>query len=355
MQHPPLETFAGRPVKNYDPEVGLASPGAVAPRLHSDVYIELGTRLLDDDTRRIRSAIRIVVGIAALAVLGYLIGVWTVFPAFLIIPWMFGGEGGQYNWVPLEELIDDLAEDPGAPLVDALVLGEWDIASTPEVALQRLVARADRFPELRALFIGDFNPSREDVHHLEDANLGPLLRAFELTVLEVRVDPSARLHFTPDDRLERLVIQTAGFTSQMVRDLCEAKLPRLRHLEIWCGDPRHGYDAKSSDFARLWDPSLFGALETLAIRDCPNSDGLARRLAEEPEAWSRLRRIDLSGGTLTDAGVEALASVDTSTSFDLSGNPDVSDVGLAMLKSSGAEVDHDQRVVLGMPATSTVE
>jgi hypothetical protein len=68
----------------------------------------------------------------------------------------------------------------------------------------------------------------------------------------------------------------------------------------------YGFEATVEDIRPLWQPRHFPKLQTLALRNCCLADEIATALATEQPAVSRLSRVDLSLGTLTDLGAEAL-------------------------------------------------
>jgi hypothetical protein len=81
---------------------------------------------------------------------------------------------------------------------------------------------------------------------------------------------------------------------------------RYGELELWFGAAQHLADCTADDLAPLL-ASRFPALRVLRLMNAEFSDDLAVALAGSPLA-AALAVLDLSCGTLTDAGAEALAA-----------------------------------------------
>jgi hypothetical protein len=130
----------------------------------------------------------------------------------------------------------------------------------------------------------------------------------------------------------------------VVREIGAADLPALEHLEVWFGTENYGGDSGPDDVARILDGSRFPKLKSLALRNCEWADQLAGAVARAP-ILDRIQRLDLSLGTLGDAGVEALVAspaVRRLQHLDIH-HHFVSDAGVAKLKALGISVNADDR------------
>lgn len=107
------------------------------------------------------------------------------------------------------------------------------------------------------------------------------------------------------DALERLEIETAGLAQATARQLAAAKLPRLRHLDIYYGGPDYGGSAELADVRALLERRDFPVLAHLGLKNTSMSDAICELLPRSPLA-AQLGELDLSLGTLTAAGARAL-------------------------------------------------
>jgi hypothetical protein len=193
--------------------------------------------------------------------------------------------------------------------MDALVVGAWQgdasEASSQEV-VEALVSYAERFPDLRALFLGDIVSEENEISWINQSDLSALWPAFpNLEHLQVRGGNDLALGRFEAPRLTTLILESGGLPRRAVQDALAAGAPELRHLELWLGTDNYGGDSTPDDFADLFAGRLFPKLNTLALRDCDYADALAAAVAEAP-LLERIATLDLSLGNLSDAGAEAL-------------------------------------------------
>ena len=140
--------------------------------------------------------------------------------------------------------------------------------------------------------------------------------------------------------LERLVVESGGLDKDSVRAVARASLPMLTRLELWTGSSTYGGTSTVEDVTPLLDGRAFPRLVELGFRNSEYTDGFCKALATAPIA-ARLRTLDLSMGTMSDAGVEALVDArERLTSIKMIGVSDnyVSEAGLAALAALGVEV-----------------
>jgi hypothetical protein len=190
------------------------------------------------------------------------------------------------------------------PAVTALVIGEWGDCNTEPPPVDLLAARARDLPDLRALFIGDIVADECEVSWLQTADPAPLLAAWPgLTHLRVRGSTGAGP--VAHAELRELVLESGGLPAETVRAVGASDLPALTHLELWLGDPAYGGDATTADLAGILEGARLPSLRHLGLRDAHDADDLAAAIADAPVV-ARVEHLDLSMGTLGDAGVRAL-------------------------------------------------
>lgn len=210
------------------------------------------------------------------------------------------------------DLVAELMRRPDVDRLEGLVFGVWDFiaAVNSSVIVDALVAAKDRLPKLRALFLGDIIEGEQELPWIAQSNLAPLFAAFP-RLEELRVRGSSGLSFgapgTPlrHGALRTLVVESAGLSRDVVHSLLEADFPELRHLELWLGSEHEGATVSIDDFSALFAGDRFPKLETLALCNAETADALAAAIADAP-ILSRIKKLDLSLGTLSDEGAQAL-------------------------------------------------
>ncbi|MFF9406829.1 STM4015 family protein [Streptomyces anandii] len=217
---------------------------------------------------------------------------------------------------PFEELWRGFTEAVDTHRVRALIVGPWweDGYSELRPALELILADAERFPALRALFLADVTGEECEISWLQLTDVTPVLETFPLLEeLWVRGGDSQglgeetlALRPVRHEALRVLRFESGGLPGQVVRGLGACELPALERLELWLGVTQYGGDATVVDLAPvLSDAGRFPALRHLGLQDSELQDEIAAAVASAPVV-ARLESLSLSMGTLTDAGAEAL-------------------------------------------------
>ncbi len=102
-------------------------------------------------------------------------------------------------------------------------------------------------------------------------------------------------------------MQTGGLPSSVLQQIAAASLPALEHLELWLGTDNYGWDGDISTLQPFFEPERFPKLKFLGLKNSEIQDEIAQHIAGSAIV-SQLDALDLSMGTLTDAGAEALLS-----------------------------------------------
>ncbi|MEU5974618.1 STM4015 family protein [Streptomyces sp. NPDC047315] len=198
------------------------------------------------------------------------------------------------------------AVDPAQ--VRALVVGVWKEAydSGPDSLIAAIAAAHERFPALRALFLGDISYDECEISWINQGHVNPLLDAFPL-LEEFGVRGGQDLVFEPvrHERLRSLTVETGGLGEGPVQGIAASDLPALEHLDLWLGTSGYGADAGIEAFEPFFSGARLPRLTHLALRNSEMQDVVARSLAGAPVV-GRLEVLDLSMGTLSDEGAEAL-------------------------------------------------
>ncbi|MFI0539715.1 hypothetical protein RKD19_008244 [Streptomyces canus] len=192
--------------------------------------------------------------------------------------------------------------------VRALIVGAWQDAydSDPSPVIEALLTARDRFPALRALFLGDMVMEECEISWINQSDVSPLLAGFP-ALEEFGVRGGSGLGFTALTHLalRRLVMETGGLPVEVVRGVGASDLPALEHLDLWLGTPDYGGDSEVADLEAILSGARLPRLRHLALRNSEMQDAVAAALAAAPVV-ERLEVLDLSMGVLTDEGAAAL-------------------------------------------------
>jgi len=210
----------------------------------------------------------------------------------------------------LRDLLAAMLDEPGVRSTQAIVFGMWmdngeSYEVTPASTIELLVLNKDRLPDLTALFFGDITVEENEMSWIEQSDYSAIWGAFpRLGHFGVRGSNNLSLGAINHPTLHTLVVESGGLPASIVREALAANAP-IRHLELWLGDEGYGADTSVDDFKDLLSGALFPNLHTLALRNSEYSDDLATALATAP-ILDRIKMLDLSMGTLTDRGAQAL-------------------------------------------------
>jgi uncharacterized protein (TIGR02996 family) len=107
------------------------------------------------------------------------------------------------------------------------------------------------------------------------------------------------------DKLEHVEVRSKGLPGTVARSVSAAELPALRHLEIWYGAETLGGDTSFLDIAPLLTRHDLPALRYLGLKSCEFTDEICDGIAKT-RLLRQLEVLDLSMGTMSDAGVDAI-------------------------------------------------
>ncbi|MEK3713092.1 STM4015 family protein [Paenibacillus sp. FSL R7-0333] len=243
----------------------------------------------------------------------------------------------------METEIERLSGSPEAAGLTSLTIGDWGQAyeNTSEEAVQALVKHSASFPALRKLFIGDMSYEECEISWINQTDLSPLLSAYpELQSLTAQGGTDLRLSKLQHDKLEELIIITGGLSKAVLADIAASRLPNLRKLELYLGVDNYGFDGGLEDLLPLIEPGKFPKLTYLGLKNSEIQDEIAAALADAP-ILDQLHTLDMSLGTLSDTGAEALLAserVKGLKQLNLSHHY-MSDEMMLRLKNSGLPVD----------------
>ncbi|GKU77151.1 STM4015 family protein [Paenibacillus sp. L3-i20] len=210
--------------------------------------------------------------------------------------------------VKITDLITELANSEASATLESLIIGDWGGAYEHDSseAVEALVRLNASFPKLRKLFIGDMSYEECEVSWINQSNLAPLLAAYpELTSLTIKGSTGLALDPAAHEKLEELTIICGGLGKEVLASIQNGSFPLLKKLELYLGVENYGFDGELADVLPLIEPGKFPELVYLGLKDSEIQDEIAIAVAEAP-ILDQLHTLDLSLGTLTDKGAEAL-------------------------------------------------
>ncbi len=209
----------------------------------------------------------------------------------------------------VEEGLSSFLSTEAALEAEALIIGAWqgdDSSTTPDAVIKTLIARRDRLPKLKALYLGDITYEENEMSWIQQTDLSPLLEAFpNLQLLRTRGGEGLAFARPQHPNLRGLALETGGLPAEVVRSLGTAKFPQLEYLELWLGTEDYGGTVTLADLRPILLGEAFPNLKYLGLRNSEIVDEIAAAVVESPIVDS-IETLDLSLGILTDAGGEAL-------------------------------------------------
>ncbi|MFN6486816.1 MULTISPECIES: STM4015 family protein [unclassified Nostoc] len=224
------------------------------------------------------------------------------------------------NEEDLPSQISRLLQEPNANKLEALIFGLWAEAYERDSSdiVQTLVDAKKYLTNLKAVFIGDIAYDECEISWIQQSDISPILQAYpKLEILQVRGGDG--LHFSPPvrhNRLKALIVETGGLSRDTVAHICNMNLPALEHLELWFGSEDYGGDCWVEDIHPILFEDKFPNLTYLGLRNSQFTDEIANAIVTSPIINS-ISVLDLSMGTLSDAGAEELLNCEAINYLDI--------------------------------------
>jgi hypothetical protein len=159
---------------------------------------------------------------------------------------------------------------------------------------------------LRSLYLGDIVYEDAMISSIELGDLSKLLAATpRLRSLTLHAT-SFKLGHLELPELRELIIISGGLDKKNVAAIFAAKLPKLEKLELWFGRASYGGTTSLKDLRPLLDATVLKSVRHLGLRNAEFTDELAAALPAA-KIVKQLTALDLSKGTMTDAGARSLA------------------------------------------------
>jgi hypothetical protein len=107
--------------------------------------------------------------------------------------------------------------------------------------------------------------------------------------------------------LRSFEVRTGGLTLDNIKSVTSAKWPSLERLVLWFGDEGYGAQGGLEDIEPLLSGKGLGKLKHLGLQNADFTDELCGVL-HKAKILPQLESLDLSMGTMSHAGAEALAA-----------------------------------------------
>ena len=182
-----------------------------------------------------------------------------------------------------DTMIADILADPEFPELTELIIGSWGWAceDSCQPILDGIIEHAEQFSHIQKLFIGDMDYEECEVSWIIQGNYSRLWEAMP--------------------GLKELTIK--GSCDLILGQVCHEGLESL--MLIYMGVENYGFDGDADTVRTLLEKADFPQLEYLGIVDSEIQDELAKVVLES-KFMGQIHTLDLSCGTLTDEGGNAL-------------------------------------------------
>lgn len=208
-----------------------------------------------------------------------------------------------------DELLTDFLSADNVDRVTGVLTGAYseEMFEEPmDTIIESIIAAAPRLPSLTGLFIGDITFEENEISWIQQSDVSPVWAAYpKLRTFQVRGGEGLGLGEVAHDQLQTLIIQTGGMPKEILQELANAKLPELEHLELYLGDSGYGWSGTIADVEALLKADRFPKLKYLGLKNSEIADDIAALVCDSP-ILEQLETLDLSLGTLGDAGAEKL-------------------------------------------------
>ena len=210
--------------------------------------------------------------------------------------------------VKMVEKLNRLSKLPNIAEMDTLVIGAWSDAGeggSVGETLTKLIELKSTFSGLKHLFIGDMDSEECEMSWIQQDNYKDFYQHFQgLETLGIRGGEGLKLGKINLPNLKNLIIETGGLNSDVLLDIANSDLPCLEHLELWLGTDDYGCTIDIEDLKRILNGD-YPNLKYLGLKNYHQQNELAQNL-KGTAVLKKIETLDLSMGTLTKVGAEAL-------------------------------------------------
>ena len=246
---------------------------------------------------------------------------------------------GKREEIDVAEALGWLLDEPSARFVRALTVGIIDYEENGYDAVAKTIGKR-ALPTLRELYLGDFSSEDTELNWSNAGDISPIYKACpNLEVLTVRAG-SMKLGKIDLPELRELRVITGGLDNGSLKSVCAARWPALETLSLQLGSDGN---ITIKDLQPIFDGKAFPKVKHLGLGNAEITDAICDALAGSRIA-AQLESLDLSEGTMGDAGATALAA----GKFPKLATLDVSEswltkTGIAALKAVAKKIESGEQ------------
>jgi uncharacterized protein (TIGR02996 family) len=201
------------------------------------------------------------------------------------------------------EALGWLLDNPSTAFLRALTVGIVAFEDNSYDDVAKVIGK-HALPGLRTLYLGDFVSEDTELNWSNAGDISPLYQAVpNLQKLTVR-SGTMKLGKLDLPALEQLFIISGGLDRKSLASICTASWPALETLSVQLG--REG-GITVKDVQPILDAKGFAKVRHLGLGNSRITDAVCAALATSRIA-GQLESLDLSKGTMGDAGAQALAT-----------------------------------------------
>ncbi|MBA3503688.1 MAG: WGR domain-containing protein [Myxococcota bacterium] len=209
----------------------------------------------------------------------------------------------------VEDALAALLDHPSCRFLRELTVGITSTEGGNGYAATAKVLGKRSLPLLRKLVLGDFISEETELNWSDMGNLEPMYKAMpNLESLTLR-SGSMKLGKLVLPKLKELFIISGGLDKKSLASITEQKWPHLETLNVQVGE-EGSPEIKLKDLAPIFAGTNFPKVKHLGLGNAPFQDEIAQKLAElaTSKIAAQIETLDLSQGTLGDAGAAALVT-----------------------------------------------
>lgn len=214
-----------------------------------------------------------------------------------------------YEDTRIIEMLEELSESEKAGEIEKLEIGYWgeDLPENcSDKIVEFLIEKKDIFSNIKSIFFADIDSEENEISWIELCDMGVLINSYpKLEEFTVKGSNGLRFEKLKHTNLKKLTVICGGLGSDTIDDIINAELPNLEHLELYLGVEDYGFNGNVEDVLPIINGELFPKLRYLGLKDSEIQDEIAEAIAESV-VLDKIDVLDLSMGTLTDKGGEAL-------------------------------------------------
>jgi len=232
---------------------------------------------------------------------------------FCAVDWQYGylrsvvlARADEDDPYSLEELIAELFAHPSARFLQELRIGALGIADEYHYGdvVDALVKAKPT--SLRSLRLADFQMEDSELSWSYLTNVGKLYKVLpRLEHLAFR-GGSMTLGTIDLPHLKSFRVETGGLETANIKSIVSAKWPNLESLHLYFGDENYGAGGDVKKIAPILAGQGLPQLRHLGLMNADFTDNICKALPGA-KILAQLETLDLSMGTMSDEGAQALA------------------------------------------------